>query len=523
MSVHASKRPRFQTSPMGRALLYFLAAALISSTACGWLVTRIPAEGKTLVGVGSGGAVALFSIAVAVAAYCSTTARESRDRLRRTDAATSLLQEELKRLTHEILPALGHRIRNGATVPGVLAEMGQPSHPATQALVQSLAQTVEGERQRRAAAVAACTAMEAELGRLADEQLPALLARLHAGKGVGEPALPDELQPSQKAVQRLWEEIARELEDGNRQGAAAMASCAEAAARIQAQVTGLLGRLRELEDEYGEHEAVFAHLLEMDHRISQMGRLADNIALLSGGRSGRRWTKPISMESVLRGAAGRIGAFRRVQLHSTSTAAVVGYAAEGVIHALAELIDNAAKFSPPGTAVHVYVEEEDAGVVVTIEDSGLGMRTRERRLAESLISRPLDLTTLSGTRLGLAVVGRLAGKYGLTVSFRPSARGGIGVVVLIARQLVVYPPVDDDAPGRLDPRAEEPVPARHAAPPPGEGPDAYLPKRPRGGTLATAQPLPAQPPARMRDPQAAADRLAAFRRQRTSPADDDLT
>jgi hypothetical protein len=171
----------------------------------------------------------------------------------------------------------------------------------------------------------------------------------------------------------------------------------------------------------------------------------------------------------------------------------------------------------------VYVEEEDAGVVVTIEDSGLGMRTRERRLAESLISRPLDLATLSGTRLGLAVVGRLAGKYGLTVSFRPSARGGIGVVVLIARQLVVYPPVDDDAPGRLDPRAEEPVPARHAAPPPGEGPDAYLPKRPRGGTLATAQPLPAQPPARLRDPQAAADRLAAFRRQRTSPADDDLT
>jgi hypothetical protein len=63
---------------------------------------------------------------------------------------------------------------------------------------------------------------------------------------------------------------------------------------------------------------------------------------------------------------------------------------------------------------------------VTIEDGGLGMRRRERHRAEELVSQPLDLASLPGTRLGLAVVGRLASRYGLTVNFRPSSRGGTG-------------------------------------------------------------------------------------------------
>ncbi len=116
-------------------------------------------------------------------------------------------------------------------------------------------------------------------------------------------------------------------------------------------------------------EDVLGDLLQLDHRTAQAGRLADSIAVLTGGRSGRRWTKPIVMESVLRGAMGRISAYQRVRLHSTSAVAVVGHAAEGVMHALAELMDNAAKFSPPTEEVHVYVEELTTGVMVTIEDA----------------------------------------------------------------------------------------------------------------------------------------------------------
>ncbi|MER8004040.1 ATP-binding protein, partial [Streptomyces sp. NPDC095613] len=182
---------------------------------------------------------------------------------------------------------------------------------------------------------------------------------------------------------------------------------------------------------------VFGDLLRLDHNTSQLGLLTDRLALLMGGRASRSWNKPIGMESILRGAVGRIAAYQRVRLHCSSRAAIAGFAAEPVMHLLAELMDNAANFSPPIDEVHVYVEERAAGIVVTIEDSGLKMAAAAMRRAEEAVSgRVTDLALLQGTRLGLAVVGRLAAKYHISVNYRPSSRGGTGVVVLFPPQLL---------------------------------------------------------------------------------------
>ncbi|MFH9727567.1 ATP-binding protein [Streptomyces sp. NPDC017254] len=226
---------------------------------------------------------------------------------------------------------------------------------------------------------------------------------------------------------------------------AAMAAAANAAGRMQALATSMLADLREMENRHAD-EDVLTDLLHLDHRTAQAGRLADSVAVLSGARSGRRWARPIVMESILRGAMGRISGYQRVRLHSSSGAAVAGHAAEGVMHALAELMDNAANFSPPTAEVHVYVEEVPAGVIIVIEDSGLVMSDVQQRRAEAAVgSAPQDLAGLSGTRLGLAVVGRLARKHGLTVSFRPSARGGTGALLMLPQELISHAPAEPAA------------------------------------------------------------------------------
>ncbi|MBX9421188.1 sensor histidine kinase [Streptomyces lateritius] len=219
---------------------------------------------------------------------------------------------------------------------------------------------------------------------------------------------------------------------------AAMAAAANAAGRMQALATSMMADLREMEHRHAD-EDVLTDLLHLDHRTAQAGRLADSVAVLTGARSGRRWARPIVMESILRGAMGRIGGYQRVRLHSGSDAAVAGHAAEGVMHALAELLDNAANFSPPSAEVHVYVEEVPAGIVITVEDSGLAMSDVQLRRAEAAVgSAAQDLAGLSGTRLGLHVVGRLARKHGMTVSFRPSARGGTGALLMLPQELISH-------------------------------------------------------------------------------------
>ncbi|MET9466491.1 ATP-binding protein [Streptomyces sp. NPDC006544] len=285
--------------------------------------------------------------------------------------------------------------------------------------------------------------------------------------------------------ERLGAEL-RRAESGR---AAAMAAAANAAGRMQALATGMLADLREMEHRHAD-EDVLTDLLHLDHRTAQAGRLADSIAVLTGARSGRRWAKPIVMESILRGAMGRIGGYQRVRLHSTSEAAVAGHAAEGVMHALAELLDNAANFSPPTAEVHVYVEEVPAGVIITVEDSGLVMSELQLRRAEQAVTaESLDLAGLSGTRLGLAVVGRLARKHGLTVSFRPSARGGTGALVMLPQELISRGPALTPAPGTaVTPPAPAPtIPAQAAAP-------AAVPAAEAGPAPAGAGPgVPASP------------------------------
>ncbi|WP_228783087.1 sensor histidine kinase [Nocardia abscessus] len=335
------------------------------------------------------------------------------------------------------------------------------------------------------------------------------------------------------ANEAVAEHTARSKSSESRR-AAAMAAFAGAAGRMQAMTTSMLAELREMEHRHGD-PTVLADLLQLDHHTAQAGRLADSIAVLSGARSGRRWAKPIAMESILRGAMGRVAGYQRVRLRAIADIAVSGHAAEGVMHALAELLDNACNFSPPTTEVHVYAAEVPAGVIITIEDSGLVMSASALRRAEAAVSATgpdargsgLDLSSLTGTRLGLAVVGNLARKHGLTVSYRPSAIGGTAVVVVIPRDLttrVERPqsstigmlPVTREragatAPPERAPAEPEPV-GSGTAQPSAAGP--ALPKRRRGSTLAAVHPegLAAPAPATPTPPAARPDSLGAFQR-----------
>jgi signal transduction histidine kinase len=396
-----------------------LAAVAAAGAACVWAAQHSAATDRPLVTGAGALAAGLLGLVIALAMSRRRMAGELRLR-------TEVLQDEAARTVALHADAVKRAETNLEGAQRAVRKAETQRRTAAEAEV-SLRTALRAETARAAA-------LEGETARLAEVTVPLALDGLRSG-GSADTVLSRLPQPAGAAHQRLLDVLIREIGASERMRAAGMAACASAASRVQALTTSMLADLREMEERH--EERMLGDLLHLDHCTAQAGRLADSVAVLTGARSGRRWTRPIVMESVLRGAMGRIHAYPRVRLHSASTAAVAGHAAEGVMHALAELMDNACNFSPPTEDVHVYVQETHPGVVVTIEDAGLAMPDTTLARAEKLVSgEPLDVRSLSGTRLGFAVVGCLVRKYGLRVSFRPSSRGGTGVVVLIPAKIV---------------------------------------------------------------------------------------
>ncbi|WP_228450041.1 ATP-binding protein, partial [Streptomyces alkaliterrae] len=318
--------------------------------------------------------------------------------------------------------------------------------------------TAAALRQEVATREAALARQEAETVRLAEQLLPHVVARLRQGDfpedvlaGLGEdlsPGLTEEFRAAHRAVLRTVVDVVSAEEDLRDSAQRAFVNIAR---RVQAIVHQQAGELRDMEDRHGQNHEVFGDLLRLDHGTALIGRLADSIAVLGGARPGRQWNRPVPLFSVLRGGMSRIIDYQRVELHSVTEVAVVGPAVEPLIHTLAELLDNATRYSPPQTRVHLTAVEVQSGVAIEIEDGGVSLSEEARRRAERMLQQAqegLDLADLGETpRLGLAVVGRLARAYDFKVSLRTSAYGGVRAVLIVPQELITTAPATGRAHG----------------------------------------------------------------------------
>ncbi|GAB2862731.1 hypothetical protein GCM10022221_73310 [Actinocorallia aurea] len=178
-------------------------------------------------------------------------------------------------------------------------------------------------------------------------------------------------------------------------------------------------------------------LFRLDHLTTRMRRHAEGLVILAGAQTVRAWDHPVSSEDVVRAALQEIEDYQRVEVVNAPPVAVAAHAVADVIHLLAELIENAAVFSPPTSEVAVRLDVVANGLVVEIIDRGIGITPDElveinRRLTESP-----DFALTDSDRLGLFVVARLAARHGIRVRLQPSPYGGTTAVVLVPTGLVL--------------------------------------------------------------------------------------
>ncbi|MEU1304371.1 sensor histidine kinase [Streptomyces shenzhenensis] len=277
---------------------------------------------------------------------------------------------------------------------------------------------------------------------IARRKLPEAMRRLRAGEEID---IRTEAPPGPPAEDETGQ-VAEALTTVHRAALHAAVERAELASGISGVFVNLARRsqilvhrqltLLDSMERRSEDPNELGDLFRLDHLTTRMRRHAESLIILSGAAPGRAWRMPVSLTNVVRAAVSEIEDYARVEVRRLPETSVVGAAVADLTHLLAELIENAAQFSPPHTRVRVTGEPVGNGYAVEIEDRGLGMGKDTLAEANRRIEQSEALDLFDSDRLGLFVVSRLAARQGVKVQLRPSPYGGTTAVVLLPTALL---------------------------------------------------------------------------------------
>jgi two-component sensor histidine kinase len=212
--------------------------------------------------------------------------------------------------------------------------------------------------------------------------------------------------------------------------------CASIALRDLNLVDSLLSLLETMEANEADPDRL-GELYRLDHLAARLRRNAENLRVLAGRDASDAVSESASLVDVVRAAMSSIDGYSRVSIGRVLSLGVVGIAADDLSRLLSELLDNAAKQSPPDTSVRVSAHlTEEGSVLMRIEDDGIGLPADRIEELNGRLSDEPKLNDDSVRHMGLAVVRRLAARHDMRVRLNRRSPHGTTATVLIPAGLL---------------------------------------------------------------------------------------
>jgi signal transduction histidine kinase len=208
---------------------------------------------------------------------------------------------------------------------------------------------------------------------------------------------------------------------------------ADASHELRTPLTSLLANLELLAEELAGEQADTAQAALRSAR--RMRRLVGDLLLLARADARRTQSRgPTDLADVLLEAASELGPMAEDhELSINAQSAVVPGVRDDLHRLTLNLIENAARHTPPGTHIRASTAIENGAAILTVEDDGPGIPPElGKRVFERFVRG-----TGSGTRgsgLGLAIVLAVAESHGGTVTLEePDSGTGARFVIAIPR------------------------------------------------------------------------------------------
>jgi signal transduction histidine kinase len=282
---------------------------------------------------------------------------------------------------------------------------------------------------------------------VANAKLPATVRRIRDGQE------PEEIVPINVHTHEDLGQLARAVDDMHRQAVNLATGEAQLRSQVGAMFVTLsrrnttlvnqqLALIESLEQDEEDPQRL-EQLFSLDHLATRMRRTAESLVILGGTQGRTAAVEELSVSDVVHAAVSEVQDYQRVRIDSVPDRMIAARAASDIVHLMAELIDNALAYSPPGSPVTIQAGLEDGRVEIEIIDSGLGMAGDQLAAANEQLKNGAEVTVDTARRMGLFVVSRLAEQHGLKVALRRNANGGgiIASIVLPTNVLVSDEPV----------------------------------------------------------------------------------
>ncbi|MEV6898270.1 nitrate- and nitrite sensing domain-containing protein [Amycolatopsis sp. NPDC051372] len=279
---------------------------------------------------------------------------------------------------------------------------------------------------------------------VAEKDLPAAVRNIQEGRAQSVEVEPvpvrasDEIGEVARAFEKVHSQALRLATEQAAMRAGYSSVFVNLSRRSQSLVQRQLQLIERLERDEEDADQL-ATLFQLDHLATRMRRNNENLMVLSGAEPGRRSGQPVAAHDVLRAAVSEIEQYQRVSVQQPPAVKIVGFAASDVQRLIAELLDNATAFSAPETQVTVATRLADDGSLnVDILDKGIGMNEYEVVEANGRLTEAGSVDLATSRRMGLFVVGRLAGRHRIGVSLHGGKDiVGVRATVLVPPELVM--------------------------------------------------------------------------------------
>ncbi|GLW31310.1 sensor histidine kinase [Actinoplanes regularis] len=211
------------------------------------------------------------------------------------------------------------------------------------------------------------------------------------------------------------------------------------ARRSQALVDRMIGELDQIE-RVEEDPKRLAKLFDLDHLATRMRRNDENLLVLAGADVGAPRREDALLVDVLKASQSEVEMYHRVEFGATDTdVSVTAASVNDVVRLIAELLDNATRFSPPTTLVMAHGRRSGDQAVVQVEDRGLGISAEQLELINRRLAEPNAVDVTAFRLMGFAVIARLAARHGIAVRLLPHHEGGTIAEITLPAEIVVLP------------------------------------------------------------------------------------